>query len=342
MSLDFSQNSALHSNSAFISEALDLFKRQFEIHPPYKNYCLSLNISPETLDSWKQIPALPTDIFKINNPLLTVFTKAEPAEVFYTSGTTSEQKGTHAFPEVETYEKSILTAWEELQLPDRSNLTFLSQTKCESPHSSLVHMFETMRLSANLDTSRFLINADGEIDLNTLKETIEEKEPIGLCGTALAFLHLLEKVDILPLPTGSWILETGGYKGTKHALSKEKLYKNLSSTFNINLNSIINEYSMTELSSQFYTTGIGNPHKGPTWTRVRVIDPETNADVAVGEAGYLIIYDLANIHSLLAIRTQDIAIRTEDDRTFHLIGRDPKAIARGCSRASDETLSQTL
>ena len=99
---------------------------------------------------------------------------------------------------------------------------------------------------------------------------------------------------------------------------------------------MINEYGMTELSSQFYTRGLGRPHEGPPWVRAVVIDPETGDEAAVGETGVLRIFDLANLGSVLAVETQDLAVRRE--RGFELLGRDPAALPRGCSRAADERM----
>ena len=44
--------------------------------------------------------------------------------------------------------------------------------------------------------------------------------------------------------------------------------------------------------------------------------------------------DIANLNSVLAIRTQDLGT-VMDEHHFHLLGREQNAAARGCSRASD-------
>ena len=41
----------------------------------------------------------------------------------------------------------------------------------------------------------------------------------------------------------------------------------------------------------------------------------------------------------MAIRTQDLAVAV-GEREFILIGRDPKAIARGCSRGVEDVLGK--
>jgi hypothetical protein len=95
---------------------------------------------------------------------------------------------------------------------------------------------------------------------------------------------------------------------------------------------------MTELSSQFYTRGLGRPHDAPPWLRTLVIDPETDQEVQPGRTGVLRIFDLANIGSVMAVQTRDLAIRRQGG--FELIGRDPAALPRGCSRAADEMLAR--
>jgi hypothetical protein len=131
-------------------------------------------------------------------------------------------------------------------------------------------------------------------------------------------------------------LETGGYKGTGRTLSKETLYGMFRGRLGLAADAIINEYGMTELSSQCYTRGLGRPHVAPPWVRAVAVDPATGLEVADGETGVLRIHDLANLGSVLAIQTRDFATRLGAD--FELLGRDPAALPRGCSRAADEML----
>jgi hypothetical protein len=69
----------------------------------------------------------------------------------------------------------------------------------------------------------------------------------------------------------------------------------------------------------------------PPWTTIRL---HTDQPAAESQPSYLEIIDLANLENLdtvAAIRTQDIAI-AKGEREFILLGRDPEAVARGCSR----------
>jgi hypothetical protein len=142
----------------------------------------------------------------------------------------------------------------------------------------------------------------------------------------------------LALPAGSFALETGGYKGSGRELAKVDLYEMFESFLGLRPQDVINEYGMTELSSQFYARGLGTPHVGPPWVRAVVIDPETGGEVEDGATGVLRLLDLANVGSVLAIETQDLAIRRGSE--FELLGRDPGALPRGCSRMADEAMQR--
>jgi hypothetical protein len=192
----------------------------------------------------------------------------------------------------------------------------------------------------NFERDRFFIARDGTLELDRLREHLTDRqEPCTLFGPALAFLNLLEvSADLhLELPAGSALIETGGFKGSGRQISKLALYEHLSLRFGIAFDSIWNEYGMTELSSQFYSLGVERPHRAPPWMKFQVIDPETNEKALPGKIGLLRIVDLANLWSVLAVLTQDLAV-AQPDGGFLLLGRDPAALPRGCSRAVDQLM----
>ena len=323
------------SEPAFHKAATQLHQYQLAENQAYKTFCKSIGYSLSK--NWQNIPALTTDTFKHATPPSCL--SAEQIDTtFMTSGTTGEVRGKHHFRSTELYETSILEAWKQLKLPAPTNLLILTPPPAQSPHSSLSHMMEVLR-DKYCPNAKYLIEHD-KLDPAPLLAAIEKGQPITLLGTALAFLNLFEVLDQpLQLPAGSWAMETGGYKGSGRTLTKEELYQLFNSHLGLAENDIWNEYSMTELSSQFYTSGIGQPHRSPHWMKIRVLDPETDQQVAIGEMGYLVIYDLANIDSVLALRTQDLAIY-HDEHSFTLIGRDPSALPRGCSRSIDDALQK--
>jgi acyl-coenzyme A synthetase/AMP-(fatty) acid ligase len=175
------------------------------------------------------------------------------------------------------------------------------------------------------------------------------EEPTTLCGTAFAFVHLLDEMDArgfrVACAKGSRIMETGGFKGRARELSRDALHAALERTLGVPTARIINQYGMTELGSQFYDSLLVDPagprrKLGPPWARVRLIDPETGRDVAEAETGMVVVHDLANTGSVAAIQTADIGRRVAGSPPgFEILGRDPGAEARGCSIAADTMLA---
>ena len=322
-------------DTGFNALALEIFRYQRENNAPYAQYC-NFAKAPRDLEDWRAIPAVPTSAFR--HAALRTFDETETAATFHTSGTTGEGFGRHHFRTLRLYEASILGAWQTLGIPPLPQVILVRRPE-EAPHSSLSHMMGTL---GTLAPQTWCLDPEGGLDLNTFKlatsSAIERNEPILLLGTALAFLNLFEQLNKtrLPLPSGSLCMETGGYKGTGRSLSKEDLYALFGEKLSVPSEAIFNEYSMTELSSQWYTRGLGQPHHGPAWTRSLVINPETGTEVEEGGRGVVRLFDLANLGSVLAIQTQDLAIRRGDG--FELLGRDPSALPRGCSRAADEML----
>ncbi|MEO1857752.1 MAG: hypothetical protein ABGY95_10390 [Rubritalea sp.] len=323
------------TDSDFNALALRLFHYQLGNNPGYSNFCKALDI--HQINCWQEVPTLTTDVFKCQPPP-SCLTANLVQSTFMTSGTTGEERGQHHFRNTQLYDLSILTAWQQLGLPQPTNLFILTPPPEQTPHSSLSHMMETLR-QTHCPEACYLIN-NGKLDPAPLLQALTSDQPISLLGTALAFLNLFETLPApIQLPAGSWAMETGGYKGSGRTLSKVELYAEFEKMLRISSEQIWNEYSMTELSSQFYTRGIGRAHHAPHWMKVQVLDPETDQAVAPGEMGYLVIHDLANIDSVSALRTQDLAIY-HDSHSFTLVGRDPSALPRGCSRSIDEALNQ--
>ncbi len=291
--------------ATFDSLALAIHAFQRRWNKPCARFCATR----PTPAHWREIPATPQSAFK--RFALSCVPREHIGKTFRTSGTTGETRGEHHFHNTRLYEAAVLAGWRRLGLP-RLQQIVLAPSPAEAPHSSLSHMLATLAVENG------------------------ETEPVALLGTALAFLHHFETTPARVLPPGSFAMETGGYKGSGRDVARAELYAMFERHLGLKPDAVLNEYGMTELSSQFYTRGLGAPHTGGPWVRALVIAPASGEEVAIGEPGVLRIFDLANLNSSLAIETQDLAIRREEG--FELIGRDPAALPRGCSRAADELL----
>jgi hypothetical protein len=313
--------------------AIRLYEVQRQRNQPYDRYCRALGVTDE-VSSWKEIPGLPQQAFKHSE--IRSFPSGQTRFEFRTSGTTGEGHGRHFLPSLEFYQKAVQQGWNNARLP-RYPIGFLMPSPMQNPYSSLAHM--AALLSARTEHEYFWKDP-GLLEVEKIRNFVSgQRGPVMLFGTALAFLNILESSAQSPIPLreGSLVMETGGFKGSNRTIEKTELYRELSNFFSIPTDSIWNEYGMTELSSQFYSFGLDRPHLGPAWARVIVIDPTTNREARTGQTGMIRIIDLANVWSVLSIQTQDLA-QCGSAGEFRLIGRDPTALPRGCSRAVDEIL----
>ena len=187
--------------------------------------------------------------------------------------------------------------------------------------------------------------------LFAIRKSMCANRPLLLLGTAFNFVHLLDHFAAnnrrYRLARGSRVLETGGYKGQSREVPKAELHALITKHLGIAPENIVTEYGTSELSSQAYdrVAGVQSPRSEvhgqpphspafhfPPWCRAQVISPETGREVAEGETGLLRLFDLANVRSVLAIQTEDLAVKRGDG--FALLGRATQAEPRGCSLMS--------
>ena len=322
------------SEAEFGALALAVFAFQRSWNEPLAKWCATL---PEVRD-WRAIPAVPQGMFKSHR--VSCFAPEQTGKIFRTSGTTGEGKGEHHLRDTRLYEASLLAGWRRLRLA-RVRTIFLTPRPENAHDSSLAHMMGTLART-EVSGAQFALRRDGTFDLLSMAIEFRSEQPLAICGTALGFLHLTEQLGDWHghLPAGSYVVETGGFKGSGRDISKAELYGKITEQFGIAPDAIWNEYGMCELASQFYTHGLGRVHTCGPWMRALVIDPETGEEAGIGETGVLRIFDLANLSSSLAIQTADLAVRREGG--FELIGRDPAALPRGCSRQADEAYRGTV
>jgi hypothetical protein len=327
------------SDTEFDFYALRVFAHQYEHNLPYRKYCDRRGRTPANVDAWTDVPAVPTGAFK---EVALVAGEPQDAQLtFRTSGTTrgAEKRGVHYILDPSLYEASLLPAFQTFVLDGAERMRMLSliAPADDAPDSSLSYMITAVMRQFGSAGSAFYANRNG-IDLASLNAAVEHSsEPVCLLGTSLAYAHWMESLGDkrFALPTGSRLMDTGGFKGESRAFTSEELRSRYESVLGIPRERCINEYGMTELCSQYYASN--GTRRGPPWVRARVVNPEDLRPVARGETGILQHFDLANLDSVSAIQTEDLGRETADG--FVLIGRAPGAVPRGCSIAMDMLLS---
>lgn len=296
-------------------------------------------------DGLDGVVGLATDAFKMAR--IATFAIERQRRVFYTSGTTRDVRGQHSFASLELYERAAIAAAKRWLLPASSyRFVFFAESEEANANSSLTAMLAMFARAWGSVGDPFFVRS-GAIDtgaaVRAIEAAISQGESVALLGATWAFVHFADAVGgwRCALPAGSVVMPTGGFKGRSRELSPDELMAEIQERFGVDRSQIVQEYGMTELSSQAYEAhGEGvraGRYRCPPWVRVDAVDPETLAVLPLGEEGILRVIDLANLGSCVAIQTADLGVVFDDG--FEVRGRMPGATPRGCARAMDALLS---
>lgn len=353
-------------DDAFTDLAVRVFARNFEAVPAYAGYCRARGLTPDTVDDWTRIPAVPTAAFR---ELALRAQDMETERVFRTSGTTRgrERRGEHHVADLELYRASLRSTFRSFLLPDDARLRFLSlmPTARELPDSSLAFMISDVTEAFGAEGSAVFATPDGlafEALTAAARAAAELDQPVLLIGTSAAFIHWLDRLAEdrvrLSLPAGSRLMDTGGHKGKGRQVEPDRLRAMYAETLGLPDHACVNEYGMTELLSQRYDgelrrhvagsggdgdSGAPRRKEGPGWLRTVAVDPETLAPLPDGSSGILRHVDLANLDSIAAVQTEDFGYvdPTKGSGAVVLEGRATGAPPRGCSLAMDLLLDRS-
>lgn len=348
--------------------ALSIARFQARCSPAFASLVAEWGSALEHVDS---IPSVPTDAFRLTRVAV------HPAELdsvcFTTSGTTASLRGQHPLRTTQTYAEVALRFGRSALLRPATRVTAVALAALPAfPWTSslgfmlelFMRHFDGRALDGSAfrerDGERFLLSATGP-DVRGLEAAVRvalgRGEPVLLLSTSLALAALLETLEgrPLPLPAGSVVMHTGGYKGQHRQVLAEELREHAAAALAVPLGAVIAEYGMTELSSQLYEATLpggelqlehcpGAPLAAPTtprfvappWLRVTAVDPASLQALPEGDAGLARFVDLANVDSAVAVVTRD-RIRRQG-AFIELLGRDAEAPARGCSLAVDTLL----
>ena len=327
----------------FEEAALEAFAFQFSRVEPIRRFCERRGSVPASVASWTEIPAVPASIFKS----VDLFA-APPQAVFESSGTTQgDRRSAHHHPFLELYRTVIDSSFPTFCLPrgDRPPMLSLIPKAELAPESSLSFMVEHVLDTFGAEAS---VNAVGPrgIEPATLRSWLGARQRAGtpcfILATALSLHQCLDGLDRLGLsfrlPPGSAIFETGGFKTRTQELDRAHLHDRVEQRLGLSVANVVEEYGMTELTSQAYTRTLLGGAEGlfvcPPWMKARILDPATLDEVSEGGDGLLALFDLANIGSALHLLTEDIARKEEGG--FRLTGRATGAELRGCSLTAED------
>ena len=339
--------------TSFNDLALRIFAHQLRFNEPYAKYCERHGVTLDRMpESWEAIPPIPSAAFK--EAALATFPIAQAALDFATSGTTAGESGHHYMENAKLYDAALQAGFDRFMLVDQMCLRYLQlvPNPATNPHSSLGYMMARVsERRGDGATAWYLEGEEFNVDalIGDLEAAVEYDRPVCIAATAFALVHVLdalhERRRYFALPTGSRLMETGGFKGRSRVVDRGDLYARAAERFGMTNCSIVAEYGMTELTSQYYDDVQlrGHDHSvalvryklSPPWLRPRIVGPD-GATLPNGVVGALVHVDLANRSSCIAIQTEDLGVQFEEGLV--LIGRETGATLRGCSLSAEELI----
>jgi hypothetical protein len=306
---------------SFTDLALRLFRFQAAHNPVYRSFIQHLRVDVSNVATVEDIPFMPIAFFKEHG----IKTGDWQEEVTFTSSsTTGTGASRHPVASLEFYLQNATKSF-EFFFGSLTNYHFLAllPSYLEREGSSLIAMIDHFIHASGSEHSGFyLYNVDQLIrDLSVIKDTRQ----IVLWGVSYALLDLAEQH---PMELKALLFETGGMKGRRKELTRDDLHQTLTRSFGVK--TIHSEYGMTELLSQAYTRG-GTRFNCPPWMRIvgrDLTDPLTKG--LLTETSGINVVDLANLHSVAFLETQDLG-KVFDDGTFEILGRTDNSDVRGCN-----------
>ncbi|WP_342647287.1 acyl transferase [Mucilaginibacter sp. CSA2-8R] len=314
---------AISTTQAFTQAALQTFNYQALNCTIYREFIKGLNIDPNTVTDFSQIPFLPIEFFKNHQ---VVSSKEQPQLTFTSSGTTGMITSRHLVTDVSWYEQSFRQAFQLFYGNIRQYCVLaLLPAYLERAGSSLVYMADDLIKQSGHPDSGFYLYNHSDLYQQLLKQQ-QAGTPTLLIGVTFALLDFAEQ-HAINFPE-LIIMETGGMKGRRKEMIREELHDILCRGFGVS--AIHSEYGMTELLSQAYSKGEGI-FNCPPWMRVQTRDTNDPATpVGYGKTGGINVIDLANLNSCSFIATQDLG-KIYEDGSFEVLGRFDNSDIRGCN-----------
>ena len=310
----------IDSEKSFEKLSLELFNFHHRENENYRNFCDNINVDLSKINCIEKIPFLPIVLFK--NKKISI--KNINHEIIFESSGTGGLKSKHFIKDLELYNKSIEECFKNFY-GEISDYVIIGVTpSLESKNnSSLIYMINQLIKKSNKKESQFLMNSD--IFYSLTKKLERENKKYIVYGLSHALLDLLDGKDYNLKE--SIFIETGGMKGLRDEIEKDKLHKIISDGFNTN--NVHSEYAMTELLSQSYSLE-NQVFMTPAWKKVLIKDFNDPLKVKRNGRGFLNIIDLANKYSCPFISTEDVG-EVYENGNFKLFGRGSDADLRGCN-----------
>jgi phenylacetate-coenzyme A ligase PaaK-like adenylate-forming protein len=312
----------LSSPIEFNALALKIFHYQYAENRVYRQFVDFQTDNPQKIKTIQEIPFLPIEFFKSHK---IISGEEKEQQVFLSSGTTGMDRSKHFIVDPKLYEESFSNGFKFFYgSPKDYRIFALLPSYLERDGSSLIYMVKKLMDQSGDGQNDFFLDDYQELS-NRLK--IKSEKKTLLIGVSFALLEFAEKHPFA-FPDETIVMETGGMKGRRREMIREKLHEILCTQFQ--LKNIHSEYGMTELMSQAYSKGKG-VFRSPPWMKILIRDMnDPKSLLRNGKTGGINVIDLANIHSCSFIATMDLGRKLSGEE-FEVLGRFDNSDIRGCN-----------
>ncbi len=323
--------------------APEIFAFQYACNGPYRSFCEALGVTPDSIGSWRDIPAYPTQAFK--KEIVTSFPHDQAVQAIMTSGTTEPNERGRIFRD-EIGQELIFTAnrvmtgaylFPDFESGQRCRILLLTPSPEMAPTMGMAIGMEQSRKHFGTPDSEFLIKHSG-VDVKRLVGALRESEstgvPIAMIGATSAYVYFFnacrDRGMRFRLPEGSRICDGGGYRGRFGVVTREDYYQLVEETLGVPAHHCVNTLGLGETATNYFDDPLRNHVLGlppsprhkvpPPWTRTQVFDVETNEVLPHGRVGLLRHFDLCNLPTVIGVQSDNLGV-TDDRGGFEIIGR---------------------
>ena len=307
----------------FSQVALAVFRYQANYNTLYKRFLSIIKCDPSKIIEVNEIPLLPISCFK-RHIIKTGEWQSE--KIFLSSGTMKDGvRSQHHIRSLDWYHMISSSIFKTKMIgASQSEIISLLPSYIENGDSSLVEMVNHLQHNSTTDIPFSFLYEFDNLN-NRLLSSLDKGKPVILIGVTFALLDFAEKYHIDNSKLS--IIYTGGMKNRRAELEPDEIRYKLKNSFP--QSNIYSEYGMTEMQSQAYTDNGGLFSISPS---LRILikefqDPLTNRSMT--KTGQIGIIDLANIDTLSFILTDDLGVKTSENK-FQVLGRLSNSDMRGC------------
>ncbi len=326
-----------HDPERFNKLALMEFEYQFNANKIYREFCIRNGVTPGSIGSWEDIPAVPSRAFREN--ILASFPLEKTELLNMTGGTTATRRAyiyrdkravEHIFEANSQCTRSFL-------FPDMEKMKILLMVPSPkiAPTMGMAIGLEQVRKIFGTTESAYLITPRGlnvKVLLDSLEHAQDTGEPIALIGATSGFIYFFnvchEQGLSYDLPEGSRICDGGGYSGRFGDCGRDEFLQKCEKVLGIPSHHCVNTYGTAENSTNFFDNVLKDhyldkfnsrykPHL--PWARTVAVDTRTFERLPLGEIGLLRHYDLANRAMVIGVQTSNLGYETE--KGFEILGR---------------------